>query len=45
MRAAALQRRLGLTDEELLAVLDADPLTLITDDLDHRPELPDAARS
>ena len=32
--------RLGLTEEELLAVLDADPLTLITGELDHRPELP-----
>ena len=31
--------RLGLSDEELCAVLDADPLTIITDDLDHRPEL------
>jgi hypothetical protein len=40
MRAAALQRRLGLTDEELLAVLDEDALTVITDDLDHRPEVP-----
>jgi hypothetical protein len=40
MRAAALQRRLGLTDDELLAVLDEDALTVITDDLDHRPEVP-----
>lgn len=35
-----LQERLGLSDDELLAVLDADPLSLIGDDLDHRPELP-----
>jgi hypothetical protein len=40
MRAAALQRRLGLSDDELLAVLDEDALTVITDDLDHRPEVP-----
>jgi len=40
MRAAALQRRLGLTDDELLAVLDEDALTVITDELDHRPEVP-----
>jgi hypothetical protein len=40
MRAAALQRRLALTDDELLAVLDEDALTVITDDLDHRPEVP-----
>jgi hypothetical protein len=31
--------RLGLSDEELMAVLDADPLSIITDDLDHRPEV------
>lgn len=34
-----LQERLGLTDDELLTVLDADPLSLIGGDLDHRPEL------
>jgi hypothetical protein len=38
--AALLQARLGLTDEELLRVLDADPLSLIAGELDHRPELP-----
>lgn len=38
--AGELQRRLGLSDEELLTILDADPLALIGDDLDHRPELP-----
>ena len=32
--------RLGLSDDELLRVLDADPLTLIAGELDHRPELP-----
>lgn len=40
MSARDLQERLGLSDEELLTVLDADPLALIGDDLDHRPELP-----
>ena len=38
--ARELQERLGLTDDELLQALDADPLSLIGDDLDHRPELP-----
>ena len=38
--AAVLQERLGLTDEELLGILDADPLTLIGGELDHKPELP-----
>jgi hypothetical protein len=32
--------RLGLTDEELCSVLDADPISLLTGELDHRPELP-----
>ena len=31
--------RLGLSDEELMTVLDADPLSVITDDLAHRPEV------
>jgi hypothetical protein len=31
---------LGLTDDELCTVLDADPLTLLSGQLDHRPELP-----
>ena len=31
---------LGLTDEELLAILDADPLAVITGELEHKPELP-----
>ena len=38
--AAHLQELLGLTDEELLAVLDADPLAVITGELQHKPELP-----
>jgi hypothetical protein len=38
--ARLLQERLGLTEDELLNILDVDPLTLITgDDLSHRPEL------
>ena len=40
MSAARLQEVLGLSDEELLAALDADPLELISGDLDHKPELP-----
>jgi hypothetical protein len=35
-----LQQLLGLTDEELLAVLDAGPLEVVSGELDHRPELP-----
>jgi hypothetical protein len=31
---------LGLSDDELCRVLDADPLTLLSGQLDHRPELP-----
>lgn len=31
---------LGLSDDELLTVLDADPLSVVAGDLDHRPELP-----
>ena len=38
--AAHLQTLLGLSEEELLATLDADPLTLLSGQLDHRPELP-----
>lgn len=38
--ARVLQERLGLTEDELLTILDVDPLTLIAgDDLQHRPEL------
>ena len=38
--AARLADLLGLTDEELIAVLDADPLAIVAGDLDHKPELP-----
>lgn len=31
--------RLGLSDEELMTILDTDPLSVITDELDHRPEI------
>jgi hypothetical protein len=37
--AARLQGLLGLSDDELLAVLDADPLSVLAGELDHRPEL------
>jgi len=30
---------LGLSEEELCEVLDADPLTVLSGQLDHRPEL------
>ncbi len=38
--AQHLQELLGLSEEELLRVLDADPLAVITGELEHRPELP-----
>ena len=38
--AAVLAERLGLGDEELLTIVDADPLTVMTGDLEHRPEIP-----
>ncbi|MDP9384306.1 MAG: hypothetical protein M3P50_03555 [Actinomycetota bacterium] len=38
--AARLAGLLGLSDEELLATLDADPLAVVAGDLDHKPELP-----
>ena len=39
--ARLLQERFGLSDAELLAALDVDPLTLLAgDDLAHRPQLP-----
>ena len=31
---------LGLSDDELCQALDAEPLTLLSGQLDHRPELP-----
>jgi hypothetical protein len=38
--AARLQDLLGLGEDELLTILDADPLAVVSGDLDHRPELP-----
>jgi hypothetical protein len=38
--AQRLQELLGLSEEELLRVLDADPLSVIGGELEHRPELP-----
>ena len=38
-QATHLMERLGLSDDELCEMLAVDPLTVITDDLDHRPEL------
>ena len=40
LSAARLQELLGLDDDELLTVLDAGPLEVVSGDLDHRPELP-----
>ncbi|HEX3834154.1 MAG TPA: hypothetical protein VHW04_19395 [Solirubrobacteraceae bacterium] len=37
--AARLQELLGLSDDELCAALAVDPLTLLSGELDHRPEL------
>jgi hypothetical protein len=39
-RAARLMSLLGLSEDELCQVLDADPLTLLSGQLEHRPELP-----
>ena len=38
--AAVLAERLGLSDDELLTIVDADPLSVMTGDLEHRPEIP-----
>jgi hypothetical protein len=38
-RAARLQELLGLSDDELCALLGVDALTLLSGQLDHRPEL------
>ena len=38
-RARRLLDLLGLTEDELCAALDVDPLTLLSGQLDHRPEL------
>jgi hypothetical protein len=39
-RAGRLLELLGLTEDELCAVLGVDPLALLSGQLDHRPELP-----
>ncbi|MGI8505449.1 MAG: hypothetical protein ACR2MK_01355 [Solirubrobacteraceae bacterium] len=39
-RAARLMELLGLSEDELCAMLDADPLTLLSGQLEHRSELP-----
>jgi hypothetical protein len=39
-RAARLMDLLGLSEDELCAVLGVDALTLVSGQLDHRPELP-----
>jgi hypothetical protein len=38
-RAARLMELLGLSDDELCAMLDVDALSLLSGQLDHRPEL------
>ncbi len=38
--AARLMDLLGLSDEELCLVLDADPLMVVSGQLEHRPEIP-----
>ncbi len=38
--AARLMNLLGLSEDELCAVLGVDPLTLLSGQLEHRPELP-----
>jgi hypothetical protein len=38
--AAVLMDRLGLTEDELLQTLGADPLSLISGDLEDKPQLP-----
>jgi hypothetical protein len=37
--ATRLMERLGLSDEELCTILAVDPIAVIIDELDHRPEL------
>ena len=39
-RAARLMELLGLSEDELCEALGVDPLTLLSGQLDHRPELP-----
>ncbi len=36
---ARLQTLLGLSDDELLQILDSDPIAVITGEEDHRPEV------
>ncbi|HYF26654.1 MAG TPA: hypothetical protein VD931_13020 [Baekduia sp.] len=38
--AAVLMERLGLTEDELCAALGADPLSVISGDLEDKPQLP-----
>jgi len=38
--AAVLMQRLGLSEDELLEVLGADPLSVVGGDLDDKPQLP-----
>lgn len=38
--AQLLAERLGLDDEEVLRVLDADPLSVLSGELEHKPQLP-----
>jgi hypothetical protein len=38
--AARLMELLGLSEDELCRILDVDPLTLLSGQLDHRGELP-----
>lgn len=37
--AQLLAERLGLTDDEVLEILDADPLSVIGGELEHKPQL------
>jgi len=39
-QAAQLMELLGLSEDELCQTLDADPLTLLSGQLEHRTELP-----
>jgi hypothetical protein len=39
-QAARLMELLGLSEDELCEMLDTDPLTLLSGQLEHRPELP-----
>lgn len=37
--AQLLAERLGLSDDEVLQVLDADPLSVLSGELEHKPQL------